>query len=122
VGALGTLYSVQEYVRDKDKTFGHAAADAADNAITVTIAAVEDKKHYLGSVLLTATAGDGGSETLVIKHGTTTVWSEVFTVGTDLIRQFQAVPLVSDENEVVTVEASATALTAGKLFVVYYTK
>lgn len=116
-------FTPTEVLNDIDKTFGVAKAESAvSNKITVEIAAVADKKHYIGSIVLTGTTGTGGAEALVIKKGTVTVWSESFTIGTDKVRQFQAVPLVGNEGEAVTVEASATNLTGGKLFVVYYTK
>jgi hypothetical protein len=116
------IYSVTEILNDIDKTFGNATATAGTNKITVTIAAVTGKRHYIGSIVLTGTTGTGGAEALTIKDGITTVWSEAFTVGTDLVRQFQAIPLVGTEGKAVTIEASATSLTAGKIFVVYYTR
>lgn len=115
--------NLREYINDKDKTFGTASdTTAASNELSVEIAAVDGKKHYIGSIVLTGTTGGGGAESLVIKKGSTTAWEESFTVGTDTVRQFQAVPFVGNEGEAVTVEASATELTAGKLYVVYYTK
>jgi hypothetical protein len=106
----------------------HLARDCAStltataNAITVTIAAVADKVHRLGSVVLVGTTGTGAAEALVIKDGATTVWEEPFTVGTALARQFQAIPLEATEGNALVVQASATNLTAGKLYVVYETK
>jgi len=116
-------FTPTEVLNDVDKTFGVGKAESATgNKITVEIPAVADKKHYIGSIVLTGTTGTGGAEALVIKKGSTTVWQETFAIGTDKVRQFQAVPLVGNEGEAVTVEASATNLTAGKLYVVYYTK
>lgn len=117
------IYSATEVLNNIDKKFGYASAvTATSNKVTCTIAAVSDKRHFIGSIILTGTAGTGGSPTLTIKDGSNTVWSETFTVGTDLVRQFQAVPLVGSEDAAVTIEASATNLTAGKIFVVYYTR
>ena len=112
-----------EVLNDLDKTFGAASSSTVvSNVVTVTLTAVEKKKHYIGSIGLVGTAGVGGAEALQIKKGSTVVWDEPFTVGAPLIRQFQAVHLVGNEGEAVTVTASATALTAAKLYVIYYTK
>ncbi len=117
------FYTETECANDMDKTFGVASdTSITANALSVTIAAVTGKKHYIGSIVLTGTTGTGAAEALIIQKGSTTVWTEAFTVGTDLVRQFQAVPLVGNEGEAMTVQASATNLTAGKLYVVYYTK
>jgi len=117
------LFTTEEVLNDVDKTFGVAKTEAATtNKITVTIAAVPGKRHYIGSIVLTGTVGGGGAEAFVIKKGSTTAWTESFTVGTDKVRQFQAVPFVGNVGEAVTVEVSATALAAGKVYVVYYTK
>jgi hypothetical protein len=117
------LMTPTEILNDRDKTFGVAKDETvASNALSVEIAAVAGKRHYIGSIVLTGTAGTGGAEALKIKKGATVVWQEAFTVGADKVRQFQAVPLVGNPGETVTVEASATNLTAGKLYVVYYTK
>ncbi len=116
-------YNEFEVINDMDKDFG-AASDTtvAANALSIEIAAVSGKRHYIGSIVLTGTAGTGAAEALTVKFGSTTVWTETFTIGTDKVRQFQAVPLVGNQGEAVTVSASATNLTAGKLYVVYYTK
>ena len=117
------IYAAEEVLNDIDKTFGVASvALPTSNKITCTIAAVAGKRHYIGSIILTGTTGTGGVPALTIKNGTTTVWSESFTVGTDTVRQFQAIPLVGSEGAAITVEAAATNLTAGKIFVVYYTR
>lgn len=117
------LMTPTEVLNDRDKTFGVAKDEtAASNVLAVEIAAVAGKRHYIGSIVLTGTAGTGGAEALKIKKDSTVVWQEAFTVGADKVRQFQAVPLVGNPGETVTVEASATNLTAGKLYVVYYTK
>lgn len=117
------LFTPTEVLNDIDKTFGVGKTETVTtNKITVTIAAVTDKKHYIGSIVLTGTAGGGAAEALVIKKGATAYWNETFTIGADKVRQFQAVPFVGNEGEAVVVEASATELTAGKLYVVYYTK
>ena len=116
-------YSQWEVANDKDKIFGVGATTSpTTNTITVTLDAVSGKRHYIGSIVLTGTAGTGAAEALVIKKGTVTSWSEAFTVGTDTVRQFSAVPFVGNQGEAVSVVASATNLTAGKLYVVYYTK
>ena len=107
---------------DSEKTFGNATATAGSNKITVTIAAVAGKRHYVGHIVLTGTAGTGAAEALVIKDDTTTKWSEAFTVGTDTVRNFGDIPFVGTAGKAVTVEVSATNLTAGSLFVLYYTK
>jgi|GEM_PF-3265837 len=120
---MGALFTPTEVLNNVDKMFGAAKTEApTTNKITVTIAAVTGKKHYIGSIVLTGTTGGGGAEAFVIKKGTTTAWTESFTVGTDKVRQFQAVPFVGNEGEAVSVEVSATNLTAGKVYVVYYTK
>ena len=112
-----------EVLNDLDKTFGTAGSSTvAGNTVTVILTAVEKKKHYIGSIGLVGTAGAGGAEALQIKKGSTVVWDEPFTVGAPLVRQFQAVPLVGNEGEAVSVVASATSLTAAKLHVIYYTK
>jgi hypothetical protein len=117
------MYNVREVANDLDKDFfAESDATIASNALSVTIAGVSGKKHYLGSIVLTGTTGTGAAEALTIKNGATTVWTEAFTVGTDKVRQFQAVPLVITEGNDLVVEASATNLTAGKLYVVGYTK
>ncbi len=117
------MYNVREVANDMDKTFGVGSdATVASNKLSVTIAGVAGKRHYLGSVCLTGTAGSGSAEALVIKDGATEKWSEAFTVGTDKVRQFQAVPLVTSPGANLVIEASATNLTAGKLYAVYYTK
>ena len=116
------LYEIEEVLNDTDKEFGAATASAGSNKITVTLAAVDGKRHYIGSIILTGTIGTGGSPVLTIKKGSTTVWSEAFAVGTDTVRQFQAIPLVGNGGEAVTIEATATNLTAGKIFVIYYTR
>lgn len=116
-------FSAVEVLNDRDKTFGTAGPGTlAGNVLTLTIAGVANKKHYIGSIVLTGTAGTGGAESFKIKKGTTVVWEETFTIGTDKIRQYQAVPLVGNNGEDITIEASATNLTAGKLYVVYYIK
>ena len=94
---------------------------ATTNKITVTIAGVANKVHRLGSVVLVDTTGTGAAEALVVKNGATTVWQESFTVGTEKVRQFQAIPLEATEGNALVVEASATNLTAGKLYVIYET-
>ncbi len=119
---MPAIYSATEVLNDIDKTFGNASASASSNKVTCEIAAVSGKKHYIGSIVLTGTAGTGAAEALTIKKGSTVVWQEAFTVGIDKVREFQKVPLVGNEGEAVTVEASATNLTAGKIFVVYYTR
>ena len=112
-----------EVLNDLDKTFGAASTLVpVAHVITVSIPVVSGKKHYIGSIILTGTAGAGAAEAFQIKKGDAVVWQESFVVGTDLVRQFQAVPLVGNEGEAVSVVASATELTAGKLFVIYYTK
>ena len=117
------MFTPTEVLNDVDKTFGvGSSSTVVANVITVTIAAVTGKRHYLGSIVLTGTTGAGGAEALTINDGATTVWTETFTVGTDKVRQFDAVPLVGTSGNAVTITASATALTAGKLYVVYYTK
>jgi len=117
------MFTPTEVLNHMDRQFNVAkAVTVTDNSIKVEINGVEDKKHYIGSIALVGTAGTGGAESLVIKKGTDTAWEESFTVGEDKVRQFQAVPFVGNEGESVTVEASATDLTAGKLYVVYYTK
>ncbi len=116
-------YTQWEVANNRDKVFGVASTTSTTtNSITVTIAAVSGKKHYIGSIVLTGTTGSGGAESLKINKGSTTSWDEKFTVGTDTVRQFQAVPFVGNQGEAVSVVASATELTAGKLYVVYYTK
>ncbi len=92
---------------------------ATANKVTVTIAGVAGKVHCLGSIVLLATTGAGAAEALTITNGTTVVWNEPFTIGTALVRQFQAIPLEATEGNALVVEASATSLTAGKLYVVY---
>ncbi len=116
-------YTPTEVLNDIDKTFGVVKAETPiNNKLTVSINGVDNKKHYIGSIVLTGTTGTGGNTALVIKMGSTVVWTETFTVGTDKVRQFQAVPLVGNKGEAVTVEVSANDLAAGKLYVVYYTK
>lgn len=118
-----SLMTPTEVLNDRDKTFGCAGPGTiSSNKITLTIQGVAGKRHYIGSIVLTGTAGTGGNPVLAIKKGATTVWEESFTVGSDKIREFQAVPLVGEAGQEITVEASATDLTAGKLYVVYYTK
>ena len=95
---------------------------ATSNKVTVTVAAVANKVHRLGSAVLVDTTGTGAAEALVVKDGTTTVWEESFTVGTEKVRQFQAIPLEITEGNALVVEASATNLTGGKLYVVYETR
>ncbi len=117
------LHAVEEILNETHRTYGKASATtASSNKVTCTIAAVAGKCHRIGSIILTGTAGSGAAEALTIKDGTTTVWSEAFTVGTDVVRQFQAIPLVGTEGAAITIEASATNLTAGKIFVVYCTQ
>jgi hypothetical protein len=117
------MYNEREVANDLDKTFfAESDATITSNALSVTITGVAGKKHYLGSIVLTGTTGTGAAEALTIKDGATTVWTETFTVGTDKVRQFQAVPLVTSTGSDLVVTASATNLTGGKLFVVGYTK
>ena len=134
MGATGKQYGVVELLNrllnadrlsvdsDTGKTFASATANAGSNKITVTIAAVTGKKHYIGHIVLTGTTGTGAAEAFVIKDDTTTKWSEAFTVGTDKVRSFGDIPFVGTAGKAVTVEVSATNLTAGSLFVLYYTK
>ncbi len=118
-----SLMTPTEVLNDRDKTFACAGPGSlASNKITVTLDAVAGKRHYIGSIVLTGTAGNGGNPVLAIKKGTTTVWEETFVVGSDKVREFQAVPFVGDFGQTITVEASADDLTGGKLYVVYYTK
>jgi hypothetical protein len=116
-------FTIEEVLNDFDKTFDVGSDTTVEtNKLSVVIPAVSGKRHYIGSIVLTGTAGTGGAESLVIKKGSTTKWEESFTVGQDKVRQFQGVPFVGNEGEAVTIEASATNLTAGKMYVVYYTK
>lgn len=120
---MNKMYNTEEVLNNVDKTFGYLSATSASaNKVTCIIPAITGKRHFVGSIILTGTAGSGGAPTLTIKDGSTTIWSEAFTIGTDTVRQFQAVPLVGTEGKAVTIEASATNLTAGKIFVVYYTR
>lgn len=116
-------FTPTEVLNNMDKTFGVLGpGTVAANKITLTLPAVANKRHYIGSIVLTDTAGAGGNEKLIIKKGTTTIWEESFAVGQDKVRQFQVVPLVGGFGESVIIEVSATNLTAGKLYVIYYTK
>lgn len=116
-------FTPTEVLNDMDKTFGVLGpGTVATNKITLTLPGETNKRHYIGSIVLTDTAGTGGNEKLIIKKGTTTIWEESFVVGQDKVRQFQAVPLVGGFGESVIIEVSATNLTAGKLYVIYYTK
>ncbi len=105
-------------------TYGKASdTSIASNALSIAITApAAGYRIFLGSIVLTGTTGGGGAEALTIKDGSTTVWTETFTVGTDKVRQFDAVPLVGTEATAMTISASATALTAGGLYVLYLVK
>jgi hypothetical protein len=116
------LFSTEEYLGHVDRTpIAQQSSTVASNSIAITLAAAANKKHYIFHVMLTGTTGAGGSPTLTIAKGATTVWTEAFTVGTDLDRPFYC-GLVGSENGAVTITAAATALTAGTLSVVGYTK
>lgn len=116
-------FTPTEVLNDIDKIFGVAGpGTVSSNKVTLTIPGVAGKRHYIGSIVLTGTAGSGGSEAFVIKKGTTEVWREAFTIGQDKVRQFLGVPLVGNVGEDIVIEASATNLTDGKIYVVYYTK
>ena len=118
-----SLLTPTEILNDIDKTFGAAGPGTlASNVLTLTINGVADKRHYIGSIVLTGTAGTGGAESFKIKKGTTIAWEEAFVIGQDKVRQFFGVPFVGNTGESVTVEVSATNLTAGKVYVVHYTK
>lgn len=116
-------FTPTEVLNDMDKSFKTLGpGEVISNKLTLAIQAVSNKRHYIGSIVLTDTAGTGENEKLIIKKGTTTIWEESFTIGQDKVRQFQVVPLVGGFGESVIIEVSATNLTAGKLYVIYYTK
>lgn len=116
-------FTPTEVLNDMDKSFKTLGpGEVISNKLTLAIQAVSNKRHYISSISLTGTAGTGGNEKLSITKGEQIAWEESFTIGQDKIRQFQAIPIVSNFNEPITLEISATNLTAGKLYVVYYTK
>lgn len=117
-------YAPSDIVNENHITYGHASdATIASNALSVTLTApATGLRHFLGAIILTGTTGGGGAEALVITDGSTEIWRETFTVGTDKKITFDVVPLVGTEATAMTITASATELTAGKLYVNYLTK
>lgn len=117
------LLTPTEVLNDVDKDFNAAGPGTLQtNVLQLVIAGVSNKRIYLGSVVLTGTAGTGANESFRIKKGETIIWEETFVIDVDKVRQFQAVPLVGNEGESITIEASADNLTAGKIYAVYYIK
>jgi hypothetical protein len=118
-----SVHDTEIYLGDLETVFAVAKLTTpVANKLTVTIAAVPGKRHYLGGFVLTGTAGAGGTPTVTVSVGGVVCWKETFTVGTDLKSPFGPVTIVAGDNQVLVVEASATALTAGELYVVYKTR
>lgn len=118
-----TKFSETEVYNDLDKFFKIAGpGQVVNNKLTISIPAAKDRRHYIGTVVVTGTAGTGGNENFKIKQGYETVWEESFVIGQDKSRQFPFIPLTGNIGESVTFEISATDLTAGKVYIAYYTK
>ena len=121
--ARNRIPEIREVLANLDKDFTcEQETTVATNSITIELAAVEGKRHYIQHVMLYGTTGDGGAEALTISKGSTAAWTEAFTVGTDKDRPFYGFGFVGDVGEAVSIVASATALTAGTLSVVSYVK
>ena len=116
-------YSAHEVLSDLDKTFGIGKTlTPTTNAVTVTLAAVAGKRHYVVRVSLMGTAGSGSAESLSLTGGADT-YAESFVVGTDKVIELPyPACYVGAENTAVVVSASATNLTAGKVYVMYFTR
>jgi len=120
---MSKLPAVREVLAHRDRIhISQHSSTVASNSITITLAAVPGMKHYIHQVTLVGTTGDGGAESIVIKKGTTESYSDTFTVGTRFSQPFYGDGWVGNEGEAVSIVASATSLTAGKLSVVGFTK
>ena len=120
---MAGLPEVREVLGHRDRTpISQQSSTIASHSITITLAAVTGKKHYIHQITLVGTAGGGGAEAIVIKKGTTDSYTDTFTVGTRFSQPFYGDGWVGNEGEAVSIVASATNLTAGKLSVVGFTK